>query len=103
MHVKDSDLDRDLDRLVQELPAALREEWCVVPRRFLLQVFLVGLVLGAAVALVVLSYVYDLAGLSWAWPIVVVALMLMTRFVPWWRGDRFEEQLRASRSWRRTP
>jgi len=93
----DDDLDRDLDRLVEGLPEPLRKDWCVVPRRFLTQVFLVGLLFGGSTALVVSSHVLDIDGLKWAWPVVVITLVLVARWVPWWRGDRFEAQLRSSR------
>ena len=91
------DFDRDLDRLAAGIPEDLREEWCVVPRRVLLQAFLAGLLFGGSAVLVGVGFAYDQPALRWAWPVVVVTLMLLTRFVPWWRGDRFEAQARAGR------
>ena len=90
-------IDQELDRLVGELPEPLRKDWCVVPRRLLMQVFVVGILFGGSLALVVLSLFVEVEGLSWAYPVVVIALLVATRYFPWWRGDRLERQLAAAR------
>lgn len=94
----DSNLERDLDRLEAALPEELRGDWCIVPRRFLVQVFLVGLCFGGSAALMVIAYTSGPRGLKWAWPVALVTLIVARRLLPWWRGDRFEAQLRARRS-----
>lgn len=91
------DLDHDLDRITERLPESLRRDWIVVPKRVVLQVAVVGLLLGASAALLVAGHVLDVPALKWTWPVVVGALMIATRFVGWWRGDRFVEQLRRTR------
>ncbi|MCA8941105.1 MAG: hypothetical protein KDB80_00980 [Planctomycetes bacterium] len=92
----DDNVDRDLDRLVERLPEILRDEWVVIPKHSIQQIAIVGLLIGAAGALLVVGIVFDISSLRWAWPAVVVGLMAATRFWPWWRGDRYLEQLQRA-------
>jgi hypothetical protein len=68
----------------------------VVPKKILLQTFLASLSLGAALALWIVGLTGDLPALRWAFPAVLIALMLLTRYLPWWRGDRQAAQLKAA-------
>ncbi|MFG0319536.1 MAG: hypothetical protein ACF8XB_19855 [Planctomycetota bacterium JB042] len=94
----DATLDRDLEQLRRALPEPLREDWVVVPKSLLIQVFLVGLLIGAAFALLAVRAIYGIEELTWAVPVALVSMMLAARFVPWWRGDKAEQQLRKARS-----
>ena len=58
------------------------------------QVFVVGLLFGATIALMIVGIVLEERRLFWGWPIATAALMAATKWMPWWRGDRSKEQLR---------
>ena len=77
-----NDTDRALDHLAAQLPEPLRKDWVVVPKRVLTQAAIASMALGAAGALMVVGFVQDDPALRWAWPGVVVVLMLLTRFCP---------------------
>lgn len=55
------------------LPAAIREKWAVVPRFFLYQLFAVGVLLGAGVALSIFGFV---TGNNRRWLAFLIALVL---------------------------
>ena len=93
---KDDDLDPFLDRLDQQLPELLRKDWVVMPKHTVNQYCIICLVLGAATALMIVGWALDIAGLRWTWPAVAVSLMAARKYWPWWRGDRYAEQLRQA-------
>jgi len=94
---EDDQLDKLREKLVERLPETLREDWIVVPKRMPLQVFLVGLLFGASLALMIVGFVIDERRLVWGWPLVTACLMAATKWWPWWRGDRSRDQLRVVR------
>ncbi|MCR9247771.1 MAG: hypothetical protein NXI31_22315 [bacterium] len=89
--------DLALDHAERCLPAALRREWVVVPRRLLLQLFLLGLLMGSAVALYVMGKIYDVEALRWTIPVALIAPMLAVKLSPWWRAERPLRDLRKAR------
>ena len=91
---KDDDLDPYLDQLGQQLPELLRKDWVVLPKHLVNQYCIASLVLGAATALMIVGFALDIAGLRWAWPAVGASLIAARKYWPWWRGDRYAEQLR---------
>jgi hypothetical protein len=93
---EDDDTDRDLDKLVERLPDILRDEWVVIPKHSVQQICIVGMLIGSATALLIVGVAFDISGLKWVWPLVIVGLMLATKLWPWWRGDRYMEQLRLA-------
>lgn len=89
----DNEFDRAVDALQRLLPEDLRDDWLILPRRSLHQVAIACLLLGAAIALLIAGIVLDKGGLVWGFPLVLAAMALATRFMPWWRrGDRLVEQ-----------
>lgn len=93
---KDDDLDPYLDRLGQQLPELLRKDWVVLPKHSVHQYCIASLVLGAATALMIVGFALDIAGLRWTWPAVGASLIAARKYWPWWRGDRYAEQLRQA-------
>ncbi|MCP5022351.1 MAG: hypothetical protein GY930_11315 [bacterium] len=92
-------LDSELGRLVDRLPEILRDDWVVMPKHSINQACAVSFMLGVALALMIAGYALDITALKWVWPLVFLSLLLATKMWPWWRGDRFADQLRrASRS-----
>lgn len=94
----DEKLERELDQLTERLPEVLRGEWVVIPRATITQISVVCLLVGAALALLIAGFLEGVDWMTWSWPVVIGGLMLVTRFVPWWRGDRQIEQLRQART-----
>ena len=93
---KDDDLDPDLDQLGRQLPRLLRERWMVLPKHSVQQACIVSYVLGAATALMIVGFALDIAGLRWTWPVVGASLIAARKYWPWWRGERYTEQLRQA-------
>jgi len=87
-HMSEDHVDDSMDQLVALLPPSLREDWAVVPKRLFTKLYLAGAVHGAGAALLVVGLSLDIRPLVWVYPISFVALMLLTKYLPWWREDR---------------
>jgi hypothetical protein len=89
------EIDRKLDDLVQHLPAELRKDWVVIPKQTIHKLFVAAFLLGAGVASLVTGLILDISSLKWVYPAVLIAMALLTKYVPWWREDRSIKQLRG--------
>jgi hypothetical protein len=59
------------------LPGHMRPRWAVVPRFFLYQLFFVGGLLGAGVALTVIGFAYDAhRWMRWGWAVALLVAWL---------------------------
>jgi len=90
----DRELDQILDGLAHDLPAPLRNDWVVIPKAVLLKIALASALSGAAIALWITGIMLNIRELRWVFPVVLGAMAFSTRFIPWWREDRFINQLR---------
>lgn len=90
------ELEDQREKLNERLPKALQADWTVIPKPLLKQVFVIGLLMGAAFALTVVGFVLDMPNLRLAMPIVFFGLMALRKWWPWWRGDASEDQLRRA-------
>ena len=96
--MRESELDAALDALVRHLPKPLRKDWVVVPRRGIHKVAVASMLLGGAIAVLVVALLYGIQGLVWIWPITLVCIAIACRYLPWWSESAFLDQLREARA-----
>lgn len=94
--MKEDDLHEHLDRLRDHLPETLRDDWVVVPKRELRKAVWTGLLLGATGTLLIIGLATGTTWMVWPFGVLVFGGMLAAKYLPWWRGDRFIEQLRRT-------
>lgn len=94
--MNDEQLEDEREKLMTRLPAAIRDEWTITPKRYAMQVFFVGLLFGSAITLMIVGFALDSPTMRLAWPGVAAVLMISTKWLPWWRGDRHKAQLRRA-------
>lgn len=92
----DKELDQKLDDLSHYLPAPLRNNWAVTPKAVIHKIALASALTGAAIALLIAGIALNIRELRWAFPVILAAMAFATKFVPWWREDRFIDQLRET-------
>jgi len=95
---KDDDFEPYKKRLLQRLPESLRDDWVLVPKHTLNMAVIIGILFGAALALAVFSFVLGNRDLGWALLMFGPGLFAAHKFWPWWRGARYEDQLRRAMS-----
>lgn len=68
------------------LPEPMQDRWAVVPRATLYQLFMVGALIGAGVAMSVVGFTSGPGWLRYAFPISLILAQLMNWLIPWERG-----------------
>jgi len=89
----DKELDQMVDDLTHYLPAPLRNDWVVIPKVVIHKTALAMALFGAAVALSIVGFALNIREMTWPLPVLLATMAFATKFVPWWREDRFIDQL----------
>ena len=95
---KDDDFEPYKKRLLQRLPESLRDDWVLVPQHTLNMAVVIGVLTGVALALAMFGFILGSRDLRLAFVVLGVGLFAANKFWPWWRGARYEDQLRRAMS-----
>lgn len=95
---KDEDFEPYKQRLLQRLPESLRDDWVLVPQHTLNMAVVIGILTGVAFALAIFGFVLGSRDLRLAFVVLGVGLFAANKYWPWWRGARYEDQLRRAMS-----